>query len=205
MSENQSKRKIIAGVDESGRGCLFGRVYTALCILNENFNEKAKEEKIIIRDSKKMTVKQRNRARIFIEENSVFSVSFMSNDDIDQYGILTCVQRLFNDCVRKLGVENKPDLLLVDGNIFHSEDPNLIFECVVKGDMIHPEISCASILAKTYRDEWIESITQTFPSYIQNYNLLNNKGYGTRAHFDGIKEYGLTSFHRKSFCRRINI
>ena len=196
-----------AGLDEAGRGAFFGRVYSGIVIIAENkdavekFKEKAAKDKIVIRDSKKMTALQRNKARKFIEDNALaYAVEYQDNDNIDTNGILKSTMRCFNDSVRK--IEPTPTFLYVDGNYFTNENTNIPFECIEQGDDQVIEIACASILAKTYRDEYIERFCDENPEYDQKYCLRRNKGYGTIHHRNGLGQHGLSLYHRKTFCKK---
>lgn len=198
---------LVAGLDEAGRGAFFGPVYTAIVIIGNNkkdvqeFKEKALNAKIVIRDSKKMTERQRNKARRFIEENVLaYAVEYQDNTNIDTNGILKSTMRCFNDSVRKL--EPTPTFLYVDGNYFINENTNIPFECIEQGDDKIVEIACASILAKTYRDEFIVQFCNDNPEYDEKYCLKRNKGYGTIHHRNGLTKHGLSIYHRKTFCKK---
>ena len=193
-----------AGLDEAGRGCFFGPIYTAIVIIGDNeeeFRKKAIENKIVIRDSKKMTSLQREKAKEFIKNNVLaYNIQSQDNDYIDKNGILKSVMRCFNDSIMKL--EPKPSFLCVDGNYFVNEHVEIPFECIEKGDDKILEIACASILAKTSRDEFVINFCDEHPEYDDKYCLKRNKGYGTIHHRDGLKKYGLSEYHRKSFCKK---
>lgn len=190
-----------AGIDEAGRGCLFGPVSAAAVILPRDFMDRCEENKIVIRDSKKMTKLQREKSKKFIESHAIdFNVQFIDAKEIDSKGILKCTMLCMNRCVDHL--KEKPIKLLIDGNYYENHIQGLCYETFVKGDQLHPEISCASILAKTYRDEYIESLVEHDSSLQEKYHLGNNMGYGTKKHMDGIKMYGLTNEHRKTFCTK---
>ena len=198
---------LIAGLDEAGRGSFFGPVYTAIVIIGNNkedvekFKQKALDAKIVIRDSKKMTELQRNKARRFIEENVLgYAVEYQDNTNIDTNGILKSTMRCFNDSVRNL--EPTPSFLYVDGNYFINENTNIPFECIEQGDDKIVEIACASILAKTHRDEFIVQFCNDNPEYDEKYCLKRNKGYGTIHHRDGLTKHGLSIYHRKTFCKK---
>lgn len=201
MIPYQDENSIELGIDEAGRGCLFGRVYVAGVILPNNFAELCKENKITIKDSKKMSKKKRNESRKFIEDNAIdFSVVYKENDEIDEINIFKATMESMHDVVNKMKV--KPTKILVDGNhfkIYRDTEGELIpHECVVNGDNVYLAIAAASILAKTYKDEYIENIVKENEDY-NKYDLLNNSGYGTKKHLDAIKKYGITKHHRKSY------
>jgi len=197
---------LIAGLDEAGRGAFFGPVYTAIVIIGnkddvEEFKQKALNANIVIRDSKKMTELQRNKARKFIEENVLaYAVEYQNNTSIDTNGILKATMRCFNDSVGKL--EPTPSFLYVDVNYFINENTNIPFECIEQGDDKILEIACASILAKTHRDEFIVQFCNNNPEYDEKYCLKRNKGYGTIHHRDGLTKHGLSIYHRKTFCKK---
>jgi ribonuclease HII len=186
----------VAGIDEAGRGPLFGRVYAAAVILNEGFDVSR------VKDSKKFTSeKKRKEAAEYIQANSLWKIAWMDEGVIDQINILQATMRAMREA--SLGVP--ADRLLVDGNSFKpifrtvGEDIVLIpYECIVKGDVTHPCISAASILAKVARDEYVREMCDTYPE-LNRYGLQKNKGYGTREHIDAIREHGLSRWHRKSF------
>ncbi len=186
----------VAGIDEAGRGPLFGRVYAAAVILNEGFDVSR------VKDSKKFTSeKKRKEAAEYIQANSVWKVAWMDETVIDQINILQATLRAMREAA--LGVPARK--LLVDGNSFKpvfrkvGNDMEMIpYECIVKGDATHPCISAASILAKVARDEYVREMVAEHPE-LEKYGLLKNKGYGTRDHMEAIREHGLSLWHRKSF------
>lgn len=193
--------KIIAGMDEAGRGSLISRVYVGIVILPENFLDLCKEYGIIIRDSKKMTKLQRNKSRKFIEQNAIdYNVQYSEHDEIDKVGILRATMRAMHRCVDHLHLP--VDELLVDGDYYENHNPEINYRCVVRGDDTIPEIACASILAKTYRDEYMDSLFHKYRDILEPYGIDRNKGYGTKIHMDAIDLFGFTEFHRKSFCRK---
>lgn len=201
MIPYQDENSIELGIDEAGRGCLFGRVYVAGVILPNNFAELCKENKITIKDSKKMSKKKRNESRKFIEDKAIdFSIVYKENDEIDEKNIFKATMESMHGVVNKMKV--KPTKILVDGNhfkIYRDMQGELIpHECVVNGDNVYLAIAAASILAKTYKDEYIENIVKENEDY-NKYDLLNNSGYGTKKHLEAIKKYGITKHHRKSY------
>lgn len=186
------------GVDEAGRGPLFGRVYAAAVILNEGFDVTR------VKDSKKFTSeKKRKEAAEYIQANSKWKVAFVDEKVIDQVNILQATMRAMHEAI--LGLPGEHTHLLVDGNHFKplfrniGEEIILVpFTCIEKGDALHPCISAASILAKVSRDEYVVDLCQKHPE-LDRYGLRKNKGYGTKIHRDAIREFGLTEWHRKSF------
>lgn len=182
---------IECGVDEAGRGSLAGPVFAAAVILPKDFTSE------LIKDSKKLTEKGRNRALIEIEENAIaWSVEKVDVEDIDKFNIQNATFGAMNKAIDSLSV--KPDHILVDGNIFNSFD-DTPYTCVVKGDNEYLSIAAASIIAKVYRDEYMCILHEKFPSY----DWYKNKGYGSKKHIEVIKEEGMTSHHRKTFLKKI--
>lgn len=176
-----------AGCDEAGRGCLAGPVFAAAVILPDGF------DCIKLNDSKKLTEKQRNELRLYIEENALcYSVASCSTEEIDQLNILWASVRAMHKALSELTVT--PEHIIVDGNRFKPFN-EIPYSCVVKGDSEYQSIAAASILAKTYRDEYMEKLYKQFPQY----DWKSNKGYPTPAHRKAIREYGITIHHRKSF------
>lgn len=178
---------IEAGCDEAGRGCLAGPVFAAAVILPPDFEC---EE---LNDSKKLTEKIRYKLRPIIEEKaSAWAVGVVSAEEIDQINILNASFLAMHRAVEKLGIE--PEHLIIDGNRFkkYKEVPH---DCVVKGDGKYLSIAAASVLAKTYRDDYMNEIDKQYPAY----RWSKNKGYPTKDHRKAIEEFGPTEHHRKSF------
>ena len=176
-----------AGCDEAGRGCYAGPVFAAAVILPENFYHP------LLNDSKQVKEKQRNELRKVIEENAIaFGVGMVSHTEIDQINILKSSFKAMHLAIDQLKI--KPQFLLVDGNRFIPYK-KIKHQCIVKGDAIYASIAAASILAKTYRDDWMMNLHNEFPQY----NWKKNKGYGTAEHRKAIEEFGLCKYHRKSF------
>lgn len=180
--------RIEAGCDEAGRGCLAGPVFAAAVILPSDF------ENELLNDSKKLTEKQRYALRPVIENQALaFAVGIVDNHEIDQINILNASFLAMHRAIEQLIV--KPEHLLIDGNRFKAF-PGILHTCIVKGDGKFLSIAAASILAKTYRDDYMDALHQEFPQY----DWLKNKGYPTLHHRKVIREIGITSFHRKSFA-----
>lgn len=178
-----------AGCDEAGRGCLAGPVFAAAVILPDKIISALKK----LDDSKKLSDKERREFRIVIESEALaWSVSSCSHDEIDSINILNASFLSMNRAVEKLTV--RPQLLLIDGNRFKPEC-DIPFQCIVKGDAKFMSIAAASILAKTYRDDFMLELHEQFPQYGWN----ENKGYATETHRRIILESGFSPFHRKSF------
>ena len=202
----QKEERLELGIDEAGRGCLFGRVYIAGVILPNNIEELCEDEEIIIKDSKKMSIKNKEKARVFIEKVAIdYAVVYKESEEIDNKNILVATLEGMHEVVDKITI--KPEKILVDGNHFyHYIDENghkIEHQCVIEGDNTYMSIAAASILAKTYKDKYIEDIVEKYPD-LNKYDLLNNSGYGTQNHLDSIKMYGITDNHRKTFgiCKK---
>ncbi len=181
------KDLIEAGCDEAGRGCLAGPVFAAAVILPKKFNHP------LLNDSKQLTDKQRRDLRPIIEEESIaFGVGSLSVDEIDEINILWASFAAMHRGIKKL--KTTPEHLLIDGNRFKPYD-GIPHTCIIGGDAKMKSIAAASILAKTYRDDYMDALHEKFP----HYHWLNNKGYGTQKHRDAIVEFGITEHHRKSF------
>lgn len=181
------KNQIEAGCDEAGRGCLAGPVFAAAVILPTNFEHE------LLNDSKKLTEKQRYLLRDVIESEALaWAVEAVSNEEIDEVNILNASFLAMNRAVQKLKI--KPGHLLIDGNRFRPKT-KIPFTCMIKGDGRFFSIAAASVLAKTYRDDFMQNIHAEFPVYDWN----RNKGYPTKKHRDAIRKHGITSYHRKSF------
>ena len=202
LKQFYEKDKIEVGLDEAGRGCLFGPVCVAGVIwLDEDPIQDDKDYEI--RDSKKVSEKKRTLLKDYIKDNAIaYSIVLVDHDDIDKYNILQAPLRGMHQCLDNITDIINIDTILVDGNHFDfysdRNDNYINHICVVDGDNTYKSIAAASILAKTYRDEWIDKLVDENPE-LEKYDLRNNKGYGTKRHLDAIKEYGVTKWHRKSF------
>lgn len=178
---------IECGTDEAGRGCLAGPVTAAAVILPQGFNNP------VLNDSKKLTHKQRDLLRPIIETEAVsFSVIHIDIDTIDKINILNASILGMQESIRNLQI--KPEHIAVDGNRFKPCD-DISYKCIIKGDGKYLNIASASILAKTYRDNYMEKIHEEFPMY----NWKQNKGYPTKEHREAIRTHGPSKYHRKSF------
>lgn len=181
------KNRIEAGCDEAGRGCLAGPVVAASVILPEGFDH------ILINDSKKLTESKRNILREVIEKEALsYVVEFVHEREIEKINILNASIAAMTRAAKKLQIE--PEHLLIDGNRFHPI-PNLPHTCIVKGDGKYMSIAAASILAKTYRDEYMMRIHNEFPHYQWDIN----KGYPTEKHRNAIRVHGSCIYHRTTF------
>jgi len=184
---------IEAGVDEAGRGCLAGPVFAAAVILPLNFSDER------LNDSKQLSEKQRNVMRSVIEKEAIaWAVASADNHEIDQVNILNASFLAMHRAIETL--KTKPGLLLIDGNRFRPYE-NIQHKCIVKGDSLYQSIAAASILAKTYRDEFMIRISEDYPVYLWE----KNKGYPTEKHRTAILENGFTPFHRLSFSFQRNL
>ena len=182
-----SNFKIECGTDEAGRGCLAGPVTAAAVVLPENFYNKT------LNDSKQLTEKRRKFLKSLIELESVcFSYHHIFPEEIDNLNILNASILAMHKSIGKL--KTKPEFIIVDGNKFKPFN-NIPFKTIIKGDGKYLSIAAASVLAKTYRDEYMAKIHEEFPMY----NWKQNKGYPTVEHREAIKKYGITKYHRKSF------
>jgi ribonuclease HII len=178
---------IEAGCDEAGRGCLAGPVTAAAVILPKNFKHP------VLNDSKKLTAKQRALLKDEIIESALaWNVAFIDNTEIDELNILRASIKAMHIAIE--GLKKTPEFLLIDGNRFFPYK-DIKYETIVKGDGLYFSIAAASVLAKTFRDEYMEKLNNEYPEYGWN----NNKGYPTAFHKAAIMKYGLTPFHRRSF------
>jgi ribonuclease HII len=176
-----------AGCDEAGRGCYAGPVFAAAVILPKDFHHP------LLNDSKQVKEADRNVLRTIIEKNAIsFGVGMLSNEAIDEINILKASFKSMHLAIDQL--KPKPKLLLIDGNRFIPYK-KLPHQCIIKGDGKYASIAAASILAKTYRDEFMQQVHAEFPMY----DWINNKGYGTLKHRQAIDEHGICKYHRKSF------
>jgi ribonuclease HII len=205
------------GIDEVGRGPLFGRVYVAAVILPKNDPQ---FQYHLLKDSKRFhSTKKIKIVSDYIKSNSIcWSVQYESEDTIDKINILQATQQAMHKCIRDMlsklkEIDTNNVLLLVDGNYFNtlniynterSRFETISHICIEGGDNKYCSIAAASILAKVARDEYIKELCVNHPELVEKYHIDKNKGYGSQKHLEGIKEYGITSWHRKSFgiCKR---
>ena len=178
--------KIIAGVDEVGRGSLIGPVYAAAVILNKSINKK------LLKDSKKITKTKREFLSKYIKKNSIWAIGKASVKEIEKINILNASLLAMKRAIKRL--KKKPSLVLVDGNKL-PEIKNYSLESIIKGDQKIPSISAASIIAKVTRDKMITNLGKKFKGYYWDQNY----GYGTKQHLKAIKNLGITKQHRKTF------
>lgn len=187
MQQNYTFNTFEAGTDEAGRGCLAGPVTAAALILPKNFKNDT------INDSKLLSEKKRVLLKPIIENSAVtYGVAHIHPIKIDEINILNASILAMHMAIDQLS--KKPKFIIVDGNRFKPYK-NIPHECIIKGDSIYMSIAAASVLAKTYRDAYMEKIHEEYPMY----NWKKNKGYPTKEHREAIRKYGITKYHRKSF------
>jgi ribonuclease HII len=200
------------GIDEAGRGPLFGRLYVAAVVLPKGFTHKD------IKDSKKLSDKKIRKMAQLIKETAIaWSIQYIENDVIDEINIRQAVFQGMHAAIREITAEladkdpqNDEYFLLVDGNDFkpymvfneeHSTYSAMPYKTIEHGDSIYQTIAAASILAKNARDRYIEELCSDYPELSDRYGLIKNKGYGTKRHLEGIQEWGITQWHRKTYAR----
>jgi len=179
--------KVEAGCDEAGRGCLAGSVYAAAVILPDNYQNE------LLNDSKQLTEKRRYQLREIIQRDAVaWAVGIVTPEEIDKINILNASILAMHRALDQLKV--RPEAIIVDGNRFkpYSSVP---YTTIVKGDGKYLSIAAASILAKTYRDDYMNRLAEEYPQY----DWRSNKGYPTKKHREAIRQYGITPYHRKSY------
>ena len=187
LKNNYYIGKIEAGCDEAGRGCLAGSVYAAVVILSDNYQND------LLNDSKQLTEKRRYQLREIIERDAVaWAVGIVTPEEIDKINILNASILAMHRALDQLKV--RPEAIIVDGNRFKPYN-NIPHTTIVKGDGKYLSIAAASILAKTYRDDYMNQLAEEYPQY----DWLSNKGYPTKKHRDAIHQYGITPYHRKSY------
>jgi len=187
--------KIEAGCDEAGRGCLAGSVFAAAVIFPENYHNDE------LNDSKQLTDRRRKLLREVIErEATAWAVGIVTSEEIDKINILNASILAMHRALDQLNV--RPEAIIVDGNRFkpyrtvvNGKTVDIPYTTIVKGDGKYLSIAAASILAKTYRDDYMDELAQQYPQY----DWMSNKGYPTKKHRQAIREYGITPFHRKTF------
>ncbi|CAM1334066.1 ribonuclease HII [Tenacibaculum aestuariivivum] len=175
------------GTDEAGRGCLSGPVVAAAVILPENFTHD------FLNDSKQLSEKKRQELKPYIEKHAVaYGVAFINNEEVDKINVLQASITGMHRAIKQLTTQ--PEFIIVDGNKFKPYQ-KIPHQTIIKGDAKFMSIAAASILAKTYRDEYMEKIHLEYPQY----NWKKNKGYPTKEHRNAIREFGITPYHRKTF------
>ena len=197
LASHYYEGKVEAGCDEAGRGCLAGSVYAAAVILPDGYQNE------LLNDSKQLTEKRRYELREIIERDAVaWAVGIVTPEEIDKINILNASILAMHRALDQLKV--RPEAIIVDGNRFKKYSPPLFgggrgealpHTTIVKGDGKYLAIAAASILAKTYRDDYMNRLAEEYPQY----DWLSNKGYPTRKHRDAIRQYGVTPYHRMSY------
>ena len=185
-------KKIIAGVDEVGRGSLVGPVFAAAVIFKKNVNKKK------FKDSKQLSKNKRKNLEKYIKQNCTWAIGSASLKEIEKLNILNASLLAMKRSIKKL--KFKPSMVLIDGNKL----PDIIgykLKCIIKGDQKIPEISAASIIAKVARDRLMTKMSKKFTKYSWN----KNSGYGTKQHLTAVKKFGVTKHHRKTFSPIHNI
>ena len=187
LKNNYYIGKIEAGCDEAGRGCLAGSVYAAAVILPDDYQND------LLNDSKQLTEKRRYQLREIIERDAVaWAVGIVTPEEIDKINILNASILAMHRALDQLKV--RPEAIIVDGNRFKPYN-KIPHTTIVKGDGKYFSIAAASILAKTYRDDYMNRLAEEYPQY----DWRSNKGYPTKKHREAIKQYGITPYHRKSY------
>jgi len=199
LKQYLDETKIEVGIDEAGRGCLFGPVTVGAVV----WPHEDPEPYLEIKDSKKVSEKKRLLLKDYIEEHAVaWSVQFISHEEIDKTNILKETMKGMHQCVDDIRKQLEINTILVDGDKFNAyTDENLDYinhECIIKGDNTYKSIAAASILAKTHRDNYIYELVKQNKN-LEKYALHKNKGYGTKIHMEAIKQYGPIEGHRLSF------
>tara|TARA_Y100000389_G_scaffold204798_1_gene259725 strand:- start:187 stop:777 length:591 start_codon:yes stop_codon:yes gene_type:complete len=187
----KNENDICVGIDEAGRGCMIGPVFAAAVIWDPE------KDATKIKDSKKISRKNRQILRQYIEENAIgFGIGMATNEEIDDMNILNATYLAMHRALDEIK-EVHYDRILVDGQSFKPYKCNA-HDCIIGGDNMYVCIAAASILAKEYHDDWI---LRTYENDTK-YDLVNNRGYGTKKHLQGIRDHGITEEHRKTFCKK---
>ena len=187
LASHYYEGKVEAGCDEAGRGCLAGGVYAAAVILPDGYQNE------LLNDSKQLTEKKRYQLREIIERDAVaWAVGIVTPEEIDKINILNASILAMHRALDQLKV--RPEAVIVDGNRF-KKYKDLPHTTIVKGDGKYLSIAAASILAKTYRDDYMNKLAEEYPQY----DWLSNKGYPTKKHREAIRQFGITPYHRKSY------
>ena len=195
LASHYYEGKVEAGCDEAGRGCLAGSVYAAAVILPEDYQNE------LLNDSKQLTEKRRYQLREIIQRDAVaWAVGIVTPEEIDKINILNASILAMHRALDQLTV--RPEAIIVDGNRFRPYcsvvgdiSTNIPHTTIVKGDGKYLSIAAASILAKTYRDDYMNRLAEEYPQY----DWLSNKGYPTKKHREAIRQYGITPYHRRSY------
>ena len=205
LKKCMTEDKIEIGVDEAGRGPLFGRVYTAAVILpkDDSFDHSK------MKDSKRFTSKKKiNEVAEYIKQHAIaYAITYSTEKQIDDTNILKATMDSMHRSINQILKDEANTHLLIDGNYFkpiYYDDSETMthveYSCIEKGDNTYSAIAAASILAKTERDKYIEELCEQHPELKERYGIHTNMGYGAKKHMDGIKEFGATEWHRLSFA-----
>ena len=193
LARNYKDNTIEVGSDESGRGTIIFGVYAAAVILNPDIPLHP-----YIKDSKKLSRKRRAEVRTWIEKNAVaWSVCSKDEKRIDDINILQASLEAMREAIEAVSTKIKFDLAVIDGNYFPTQTYDSV--CVTSGDSLYAHIAAASILAKEYHDDYIKNMVNLQPELGERYDLLNNMGYATQKHIEGLQKFGASEYHRKSF------
>ena len=202
ITTENTKDKIIAGVDEVARGTFIGPVIAACVVLPKSFSDETYKQ---IKDSKKLSEKKREFLASYIKDTCItYGVGEVSNEDIDKINILNATMKAMNRAINEAYKKHSFDYLLIDGPNFKGyvppgEDEDMIeYECVLQGDSKYLSIAAASIIAKDYHTKLINKLVEDNPK-LMLYDIKKNKGYGTKNHLNALKIHGLSEFHRKTF------
>lgn len=196
MNNYYHKTEVEVGVDEAGRGCLAGPIFAAAVIWPKD------KELPGVKDSKKLTATKRQELREFIEKYAIdYAVAYIDNQEIDKINIGKANMKVMHEAIAELYTPF--DTILVDGNHFKAY-PFKSHRCFVGGDNKYMSIACASILAKTYHDDYIENLCIKHPE-LNDYDWMSNMTYGTETHLNAIKKYGISKYHRRSYACCMNV
>ncbi len=195
LASHYYEGKVEAGCDEAGRGCLAGSVFAAAVILPEDYHNE------LLNDSKQLSEKRRYELREIVQKDAIaWAVGIVTPEEIDKINILNASILAMHRALDQLAV--RPEAIIVDGNRFkpykhevEGVSVNVPYTTIVKGDGKYLSIAAASILAKTYRDDYMNQLAEEYPQY----DWLSNKGYPTKKHREAIRQYGITPYHRKSY------
>lgn len=197
--------ELIVWADEARRGCAFSRVYVAVVMIPDEALLMNRPSDIIIRDSKLMSEKQRRNAARWIKKNMIYRIGWEEAEVVDELNVTQAAMRAFHRCLDSL---DRPfSLIVMDGTYFKpyvSPDRKPVQSvCIPKADSLHVGVSCASILAKDAGDRYVYHLCDCYPELVLRYDIASNKGYPAPQHKQGLKKYGITQFHRKTYecCR----
>ncbi len=201
LQQYYKKNQLEVGIDEAGRGCLFGPV----CVASVIWPDEDVDPSIVIKDSKKFSSKKK-REKVYnyiIQNCTSYSIQLVDHTEIDRVNILQATLQGMHSCLDEISKKSHFDHILVDGTHFNhyynqEMDDYIPHNCIPKGDNLYKSIAAASILAKTYRDKYISNMVKEHPE-LEIYDIQNNMGYGTKKHMNAIHSHGITEWHRKTF------